>query len=945
MATMATPYSRGLLACLLLVLGITSSFAQDVLWREESFEAFSEGTLEDGGANTYISARGAIQLVNRWDYNNDGYIDLLLVGTHDHRQTLDASIYINDGHRLRDRALSLPTDGGHWGLIQDLNVDGRPDIVIANTNNGTVGDLDSFVYWGSDDGFTPRNRSEVPSIFAGRPAAADFDKDGILDLVFANGGSFVLHPGDEAFERGSFIYWGGTDGYRKDHRLELPTFNAKAAGAEDLDDDGWVDLVFANNFDGQSHETDSCIYGGGPEGFDVNGRTGLRTHEATHLRIYDVDGDALADPVLLDSRGLVAFRNAGSRSFEPVIIPDAKGAADFALADLNRDDRTDLILAGSPSRILWGSGRLRFEGEGSTELPTSKARGCETADLDGDGYPEVIFANHDDGSSYDIRSFVYWNGPDGFRPEVRQELLTSGANSVAVGDIDGDAREDLLFLNIAGGSADLTPSYIYLGDSQGQYSAARRVEIMASGANDGASADLDDDGYTDLVITQKLELAPSLLGLDASIEAETEQGIETQPVYWGGPELFVPPTTTYLPMFGSYGAAVADLDRDGYLDLVLSAYFRRPDAQTDVSRVFFGGPDGFSLKRSKDLEAPGAEPATIADFNRDGWLDLVFANRKTGTEEGSVLYFGGASGFSKDRSLILATANSTRSQAADLDADGWLELIFTNQIESGSQFTPTLIYWGSSGGFALQRRTELPTWGGYGCCVADFNQDGFLDISVPTYKGYHSRKSDSKIFWGSRLGHLRTQYTHLPTESGAECLAADLNHDGWTDLFLINHRHDGDTQAVGRPASHVTNSFLYWNGPGGFDYRPLEIPSAGVHSNNSVDYGNIYNRKLSWGYRSSAFEFGDAPPRSIHWESKTPFDSYVRFQIRTAITRGDLGNESWRGRQPRTQWFTKSGEAIEAIPEVHRWVQYRLELGIEKGTANPEVTAVEFRRE
>ena len=64
---------------------------------------------------------------------------------------------------------------------------------------------------------------------------------------------------------------------------------------------------------------------------------------------------------------------------------------------------------------------------------------------------------------------------------------------------------------------------------------------MASGANDGASADLDDDGYTDLVITQKLELAPSLLGLDASIEAETEQGIETQPIYWGGPELFVPP--------------------------------------------------------------------------------------------------------------------------------------------------------------------------------------------------------------------------------------------------------------------------------------------------------------------------------------------------------------------------------------------------------------------
>ena len=54
-----------------------------VIWRQASFAEFRRGTLEDGGANVYISARGAVELVNRWDYNNDGNIDLLFVGTHD----------------------------------------------------------------------------------------------------------------------------------------------------------------------------------------------------------------------------------------------------------------------------------------------------------------------------------------------------------------------------------------------------------------------------------------------------------------------------------------------------------------------------------------------------------------------------------------------------------------------------------------------------------------------------------------------------------------------------------------------------------------------------------------------------------------------------------------------------------------------------------------------
>ena len=64
-----------------------------------------------------------------------------------------------------------------------------------------------------------------------------------------------------------------------------------------------------------------------------------------------------------------------------------------------------------------------------------------------------------------------------------------------------------------------------------------------------------------------------------------------------------------------------------------------------------------------------------------------------------------------------------------------------------------MIYWGGPDGFSVAHRTSLPTWGGYGICVADYNRDGCLDLAIPSYKGYKTRKTDSKVFWGSAEGY------------------------------------------------------------------------------------------------------------------------------------------------------------------------------------------------
>ena len=47
-------------------------------WIHKGFEAFSEGSFENGGDNLYVNANGVIEMIHRFDINNDGYVDIIL---------------------------------------------------------------------------------------------------------------------------------------------------------------------------------------------------------------------------------------------------------------------------------------------------------------------------------------------------------------------------------------------------------------------------------------------------------------------------------------------------------------------------------------------------------------------------------------------------------------------------------------------------------------------------------------------------------------------------------------------------------------------------------------------------------------------------------------------------------------------------------------------------
>ena len=98
--------------------------------------------------------------------------------------------------------------------------------------------------------------------------------------------------------------------------------------------------------------------------------------------------------------------------------------------------------------IRWGGPPSQSDRFERTDLlPTSAARDLEVADLDEDGFPDIVFANHhDESGSLDVDSVVYWGSATGFDAGNATFLPTHGATDVLVADVDGDGREDIVDL-------------------------------------------------------------------------------------------------------------------------------------------------------------------------------------------------------------------------------------------------------------------------------------------------------------------------------------------------------------------------------------------------------------------------------------------------------------------------------------------------------------------
>ncbi|MEE3233218.1 MAG: FG-GAP-like repeat-containing protein [Candidatus Latescibacterota bacterium] len=302
------------------------------------------------------------------------------------------------------------------------------------------------------------------------------------------------------------------------------------------------------------------------------------------------------------------------------------------------------------------------------------------------------------------------------------------------------------------------------------------------GGRSSAWADFDGDGDLDLVAIGHPELAYYKNEVKHFVELSSKVGLN-------------------LPE-GGIGAHVADYDNDGDPDL----YITRDGWFGGGANVLFNNETG---QFSDVTDYAGAGDlgsgfcAAWADYDKDGWLDIYIANGTGATGDSTnVLYKGSSEGRFIDVAFSAGVDHRGQSLSAtwgDFDADSNADLYVCNFTE------PNVLYRNKGDGsfedVSILAGVAASHIDGFITFPLDYNNDGALDIFVGNWSSFEEVLEDRAL--NHRAGDRErpvlfknngngvfidvTESAGIAraegTMSGA---AADVDNDGWTDLYLGN---------------------------------------------------------------------------------------------------------------------------------------------------------------
>ena len=299
------------------------------------------------------------------------------------------------------------------------------------------------------------------------------------------------------------------------------------------------------------------------------------------------------------------------------------------------------------------------------------------------------------------------------------------------------------------------------------------------------------------------------------------------------------------------------------------------------------------------------------------------------------IYYGGPDGFSAERvgSIPITTGWIGTLNVADINEDGWPDLIVTVMGHYTRRPTSFYIFYGGPDGFSHERSQRYD--GNYSpghIYVTDINNDGHLDLVVSAYSSAVTRIVPSQIFYGDGKRIDLEHPFNLPADAACASLVLDFNRDGLPDIMLACHRDN---------LGHQADSLIYWNGPAGFTpARTTRLPGMGPHYLSPHDHGNAYTRQPVEHFISSAIALGGAIPKRLAWDGETPVDTALKFELRWATSAAELEDAVWQGPAGPGSFYEQSGQAVRGMPAGMAWLQYRASFISLYDTTSPKLREV-----
>ena len=340
--------------------------------------------------------------------------------------------------------------------------------------------------------------------------------------------------------------------------------------------------------------------------------------------------------------------------------------------------------------------------------------------------------------------------------------------SVAVGDFNGDGKQDLIVAN--SGSDSVTR---YTGTGAGTFSASVNYSV-GTWPMVVAVGDFNNDGKDDAVTANYTTNNVSVLigSGSGAFAAAVNYAVGTAP----------------------YAVGVGDFNGDGKLDIAAA------NGNSANISVLLGTGTGTFGAATNFTTGTTPNSITVGDFNGDGKQDIAVANRGSNTV--SIFIGNGAGSFAAKVDFTVGSSPYTTS-LGDFNGDGKQDIVTAN----GGTTTVSVLIGNGAGSFAAA--TNFSVGGGpYFVTVGDVNGDGKQDLATANFS-----TNNVSVLTGDGAGNFGglTNYT-VGTNPGSITLG-DFNADGYQDFAVTNSTSANMSVRLGTCV--LPNSTVTFNANGG----------------------------------------------------------------------------------------------------------------------------------
>lgn len=483
--------------------------------------------------------------------------------------------------------------------------------------------------------------------------------------------------------------------------------------------------------------------------------------ETEYVYAFDVENDGDQDALVLSYDQIAWFENDGNGNFSSKnsVMKNIKEGRDICTADLNGNGYEDIIYASNKDEtIAWfeNDGSGNFSNQNVLTSTAKFAKTVEAADLDGDGDQDIVYGS----TSYGV---IAWFENDGSGNFASQQIISDSANaySIKITDINEDGFPDIV------STANWDRIVWFENDGNGNFANKQVIDILDYSPKHIYTADLNNDGHVDL-----LSSGHQYVHQINWYQNDGNGNFSGQ---------------KYIDSTRAAKMTVADMNNDSLPDVITGRYWYENTGAGTFSnkKILSNIPSGFSFP---------------ADLNNDGHMDALHGN---GHGLGWIQNQGN-SNFDQYKVIQNSIKGLRSLHYDDLNNDGYQDIISGSLIDNKVAWHENK----GNGNFTMHVVAVKESDGVYSVNTCDMNGNNHPDIIV-------SSINDGKVIWypNDGSGNFGNYHVIDSTARGArQVLISDMNDDSLPDVIV-----------VAEWSEHV---FLYENNGNGNFSPPIEITDS-----------------------------------------------------------------------------------------------------------------------